>query len=191
LNANHAQLRNAATLFLQKLEQVPEEREEKQSKRYEELDVNQQHLLLKEKFNVPQCDQAALNFLTAGQVLRVHSSSGRPTMRHVAVAEHAKFITLRDPDKPKEDLSLPLRKVTEVVPGAVTRELQRTYILGKPANPEHSFAVLAEDFALSLEASSKEQREQWVAAMREVVKYRRALAERRRDLTEEEEKKYF
>jgi hypothetical protein len=84
-----------------------------------------------------------------------------------------------------------LRKVTEVVPGAVTRELQRTYILGKPANPEHSFAVLAEDFALSLEASSKEQREQWVAAMREVVKYRRALAERRRDLTEEEEKKYF
>jgi len=85
-------------------------------------------------------------------------------------------------------------QVTEILPGARTRELERSYFLQPKAKPDHSFAVLGmilahlmtpkrsallmlkifeleitgEDFAASYECESEADRDKWVESLREV-----------------------
>ena len=181
-------LRNAAQAFLSRLEGSDTDLPDLS---YDALDPSAQHLFLKQKFNVPTIDQEHLNFLTHGQQMRYFPAGGRPEVMHVFSTEKCRFLAVRDLTQKNVRKEFALRLVTDIVSGTVTKELQDKYMFKRSAVPAHSFAILGENFAISLEANSQGDRDKWVYVLRETVRWRKSIMERRKELSEEEKNNYF
>lgn len=189
-------LRSAATVFLARLRELPD-LGDADDRRFEELDEDEKNRLLREKFNVPELPRAVVNFLTAGQTLRLHRRSGNPKQRHIFVSDRVRFLCVREPGDEKAEKH-PLRRVTEVVryvPGAggAGRALERTYFMGKKAKGDCCVMITMEEQEepLCLECGSPAERDQWFSVLTDAVEYRKTLQKLRSELTEEERLAYF
>lgn len=190
-NGGHVPLRSAAAVFLARLRELPDI-DADDHRAFDELKEDEKNRVLREKFNIPELPRATLNFLTAGGQLRLHRRSGNPRVRQVTVADHVRFLELRDLSSEKPEVRFPLRRVTEVLRGVGSaKALRRSYFMQRDADPEHSFVVtVEEDEPFCFEASSPEMRDQWVDALHAAFVYRTTLQRMRSELTAEEKESY-
>ncbi|CEO94942.1 hypothetical protein PBRA_003755 [Plasmodiophora brassicae] len=129
-------------------------------------------------FKLPELDQNVRLFLVAGGVLVKHCKRALPRKMNVFVSPDLRFLVWRDPGNQKsKPRSFFLDNSDRVVAGRATPELQRQTMFYTPAAEPLAFAVFMKDGrTLNLEAHTPALRQQWVQALREIIRYRQDLA---------------
>jgi len=120
--------------------------------------------------------------LCGGTTFSRHNEEGDPKQRVVQITEDLKLLTWRDPRAAVADESrrMQMSKVHKVEKGYCTKELSRKRSNGQFfAKEDCAFAIFessnGRDAALSLEASSQVERDQWVAALIQLIQYHKSI----------------
>jgi Armadillo/beta-catenin-like repeat len=119
------------------------------------------------------------NMLVSGELLQKHSKTAPPRPRHVFVTDDLKWLCWKDPKKPfdfaDETKRMRVYSIRGVERGRFTMQLKRKNIWGKHlAKQECAWAVLAagkEQRSVNLECNSEADRERWVKAIDEWVRW--------------------
>jgi WW domain len=182
-------LRTAAKLFLARLKDILEHRAP--GRKFSLMSEEQQHAYLQNRFNIPEVDRKIMNWMCAGQTLRLYTKQGSD-LRHVCIGDDAKFLYTRKPDENEFENKYSVRIINDVAEGKVTKPLMKKGFLGlgHVAKEECSFAIIADTYTLSLEAATEEDRTQWIDGLKEVARFRKELVSRRTELTVEEAASY-
>eukprot|EP00461_Guttulinopsis_vulgaris_P003805 UN03806 len=105
-----------------------------------------------------------------------HSMTAPPRPRHVYMTDDCKWIVWKDPKKPvDDDAKIKIFKIRSVELGRCTDQLKRQRFGKYLAEEKHCFSIQARDRTLDLEASNEKERQRWVDAIQQLIRYKTGI----------------